>query len=431
MIKVEKIKETTVNIALLLKQVSSISRYYEKIEKNMGFKFNIFSVTKIELKEVATHSAMLSELLNPNGSHGQGAIFLKSFIEIVCEKLNFTETDLNNAKVFKEKSYNNGKERIDIVIELKNRNIFIENKIDASDGDRQIQRYCELGKKLDKEVHVLYLTKHGSEAPDASHNGARYTPISYSHDISRWLEDCIKSVALIPVVREAIVQYLYLVKKITGLAMSDEFNKEIVELLLKDDNVKYAQQVANSIAYAKGEILFRFFNAISSALEKEKYPRVNISNKERIYDKIKCEKFFEIKRSAKYFGFFSDIGVADTLFHVQVADTWLHYGFVRITDENSVISLSKPTTDDCRCGFEKRDWQTIKWCSKSLFDVYSNCDNLLTLNKKENTDNFIKKCLEDIECMVKSNRLAPSEAGLQSNKDSDDSASNDIVDADT
>jgi hypothetical protein len=92
-------KTAATNVELLLNQVSGISRYYDKIEKSMGVRFNIFSITKIERYEVNTHSAMLSELLNPNGSHGQGAIFLKSFIEIVYgDKLKITEADFDNAK---------------------------------------------------------------------------------------------------------------------------------------------------------------------------------------------------------------------------------------------------------------------------------------------------------------------------------------------
>ena len=71
------------SIQNLLTQVSSLSEKYDKILKETGEDFNIFKILKMESKEVKTHSAFLSELLNPKGSHGQNDIFLKLFIEVV------------------------------------------------------------------------------------------------------------------------------------------------------------------------------------------------------------------------------------------------------------------------------------------------------------------------------------------------------------
>ena len=48
--------------------------------------FNIFSILNVDRDEVHTHSAMLSELLNPKGSHGQGDAFLKLFLKDVVHK---------------------------------------------------------------------------------------------------------------------------------------------------------------------------------------------------------------------------------------------------------------------------------------------------------------------------------------------------------
>ena len=39
--------------------------------------FNIFRLLGVARAEVTTHSAMLAELLNPDGSHGQGDRFLR------------------------------------------------------------------------------------------------------------------------------------------------------------------------------------------------------------------------------------------------------------------------------------------------------------------------------------------------------------------
>ncbi len=65
----------------LLSQVSSIIQQYEKVAELTGENFNVFKILKVETKEVKTHSAFIAELLNPQGSHGQGDVFLKLFVE--------------------------------------------------------------------------------------------------------------------------------------------------------------------------------------------------------------------------------------------------------------------------------------------------------------------------------------------------------------
>jgi non-canonical (house-cleaning) NTP pyrophosphatase len=52
----------------LLNEVSEKLRNFEESQKKEGGIFNIFSITKIERREVDTHSAMIAELLNPRNS---------------------------------------------------------------------------------------------------------------------------------------------------------------------------------------------------------------------------------------------------------------------------------------------------------------------------------------------------------------------------
>ena len=72
----------------LLHQVSTISKKYEEIKKITGEDFNIFKVLKVERKEVQTHSAFLSELLNSDGTHGLQDYFLNIFLQLQIEKQN-------------------------------------------------------------------------------------------------------------------------------------------------------------------------------------------------------------------------------------------------------------------------------------------------------------------------------------------------------
>jgi hypothetical protein len=62
----------------VLQQVSLINDKYRQITELTGEGFNIFRILKVETKEVRMHSALISDLLNPNGSHGKADAFYNS-----------------------------------------------------------------------------------------------------------------------------------------------------------------------------------------------------------------------------------------------------------------------------------------------------------------------------------------------------------------
>ncbi len=78
--------ENTHKLQHLLNNVAIISKKYNDIAKTTGESFNIFSIMNMEWNEVYTHSAIIGELLNPNGSHNFGSIFLDSFLAILNKK---------------------------------------------------------------------------------------------------------------------------------------------------------------------------------------------------------------------------------------------------------------------------------------------------------------------------------------------------------
>src|SRR5690606_8756768 len=135
----------------------------------------------METAEVKTHSKLLAELLNPNGSHLQGDIFLKLFVEYLnnlktSEKNFFLPDDhkiqLNTEKSIVQIEKHIGKRnddeggRIDICIiedeSAKQNLICIENKIYAGEQDKQMQRYGNYAKNYTKS-HLFYLTLWGNE----------------------------------------------------------------------------------------------------------------------------------------------------------------------------------------------------------------------------------------------------------------------------
>ena len=64
------------SIEHLLNEIRTINESYERLAKLSGEHFNIFNVLGMTTNEVYCHSAFITELLNPKGSHDQGNVFL-------------------------------------------------------------------------------------------------------------------------------------------------------------------------------------------------------------------------------------------------------------------------------------------------------------------------------------------------------------------
>ena len=86
---------------LILQKISTIVDAYEAKKKANASDFNIFSITGIHYKELPICS-FLRELLDPQGSHMQGSLFLKTFIKQVLRQNIFADEDYDKAKVYKE-----------------------------------------------------------------------------------------------------------------------------------------------------------------------------------------------------------------------------------------------------------------------------------------------------------------------------------------
>ena len=66
-------------IESMLNQIKLVSDKHTEIEKITGSVFNVFEILGLSTREVRTHSAFISELLNSKGSHKQEEwkLFLK------------------------------------------------------------------------------------------------------------------------------------------------------------------------------------------------------------------------------------------------------------------------------------------------------------------------------------------------------------------
>lgn len=267
----------------LLQHVFIIQKKYDEFAKITGENFNIFSVLKMDSKEVRMHSAFIGELLNPNGSHGLKELPLKIFIDLLQSKYNKTEINEGETKLIVDKFILNTESaittvekyigftnedkteggRIDIIIEDKNKNaIIIENKIYAIEQRNQLIRY----NNYSKHTPILYLTLDGS--PPTSHGELKenidYFNISYKEDIKDWLKLCLKEAVEFPMLREVIKQYLYLIKKLTNQTTNKKMEEEILEnIVTNSKNIEGALVIAGiGPQKIKMEICKRLFDKI-------------------------------------------------------------------------------------------------------------------------------------------------------------------------
>lgn len=267
----------------LLQQISIVQKKYDDLAEYSGEHYNVFDILGVRSNELS-HSAILTNLLNAKGTHGQNELFLRLFLETIIIAFkndkskvkffnNFSDFDSKNSKAEKEKfagkviyeAEQGG--RIDIIINDGKKNIIIENKVYAGDQPKQLARYNE----FDNNAPILYLTLNGKDAsPDSIgttlKNGIHYICISYQNEITFWLEKCIKEMANKPIIRETLNQYLFLIKSLTNQSNNNKMSDEIVNIILKDES---NFQSALEIIKIQDKIKIKLIEYIISKLEKK------------------------------------------------------------------------------------------------------------------------------------------------------------------
>jgi hypothetical protein len=349
-------------VQLLLDQAGGLVREAKTKLAASGELFNLFTITRIERAEVNTHSAMIAELLSPEGRHGQGVHFLELFLST----MDFAhECSLNEARVQKEQTFA-GYGRVDVVIHLRDHLILIENKIDALDGNQQLKRYDDIGKASGKKWQLWYLTKKGTDAQASSHCDVSYRRLSYQEHILDWLERCISSSSETPALQHALIQYKNLVQKITGRAMAHTTRNALIDLLTAGDNLQAAEAIAQALPHAKGKVLFGYFEAVRRALSERYAPMpspIDFAGHESI--EANCCKWFMPKAlRLKNVGMFFDIGVEGVLLRIEVATDALHYGVVPVSNGKLASDgrLLAPIPQ-LPLHLMQRNWNAFNWYS--------------------------------------------------------------------
>lgn len=151
----------------------------------------VWAVAGLKRDEVR-NAAVLAWFLNPRGSHGYGPEILRRFLARAAEMAPgwpVVSGDLASARVCtEERPLGSDRDRVDIAIDGDDFCFFVEVKIDAPEGQNQLNRYLETlsGKAsaLRKQhIGVIYL----SSRP-ASTSGERISVLTWRHVATVLLE---------------------------------------------------------------------------------------------------------------------------------------------------------------------------------------------------------------------------------------------------
>lgn len=163
--------------------------------------FNIFKTLGVENKEVII-CRFLGELLNPNGSHGQGGRFLEIFLAEVLHIDPSSVLHSTKGPSVKLEEQIDSERRVDIVIHggeyaaSKETILPIEVKIWADDQKHQLYDYYQYYFGDDVEKKIYYLTPTGRMPSDKSIIGANRKRLpdknigilSFHEHIINWLQ---------------------------------------------------------------------------------------------------------------------------------------------------------------------------------------------------------------------------------------------------
>ena len=242
--------------------------------------YNIFTLFHDFSDEVNLHSNFIASLLDPNGDHYKGDLFLKLFLE-TCGIDDFS-IDTGRATVFKEFKH------IDIYISDGKKHIILENKVYAKDQPTQIARYIKAIKKEgaeDEDIYVLYLHPDRELPKENSLGGYKlnqdntklekdgssinFKVISYGKEILEWIDRCKNEVSNLTDLNVFLSQYKDVIEMIYDrYKRIDEMETANLVEIFKE-NYTAVSEIASNYQETRKKIIDEFFENVKENLEKD------------------------------------------------------------------------------------------------------------------------------------------------------------------
>lgn len=219
--------------------------------------YNFFDVLAIGENEKVM-CRFLADLLSPDGAHGLGGLFLRSFLREVLPGIPLGDALLSRTTSQTEFPIS-GDRRIDIVLQNSRYFIPIEVKINAGEQPGQCYDYCQYA----KNAPLVYLTKFGTAPSEYSRkkpDGTDILPldrircVSWSGHICRWLTDLLPQ--LDGPLKTAVTQYIEAIHMFT--------DKQEWKIMEKEQSIQAA--LTSPMFFHAGLELERSMNAAKIAL---------------------------------------------------------------------------------------------------------------------------------------------------------------------
>lgn len=264
-----EIEELLKNVAFKIGTLNEAKRLYAN---RLAPDFNIFDYMRDNEMGL---SRCIASLLNPSGTHGQGSLFLKSFLERIDKVLsenelviNWADTVTDGCQVSLEKQAI-GLRRIDVYLRFNNGEIIgIENKPWAWDQKDQLKDYAKFieSQASGKKWLIIFLSNNDPASSEFSINkedreklesSGNFVWLDYA-ELVEWLEFCAQNSKALNV-RIFIEELAKFVKtKINGELDMSEIT-EVKSIILKStNNFKKAFHIFKTIKTLKKTYLTSF-----------------------------------------------------------------------------------------------------------------------------------------------------------------------------
>ncbi len=256
----------------LLSRISDSMKDQENVPYTPQPEYNIFHILGVAEKEVIM-CRFLADLLNPEGAHACGILFLKSFLEHISNSYGMSDILLAHTDVITEFVIDS-EHRIDIVIQNAQRFIPIEVKIYAGEQEGQCYDYYNYAKSVDSDTFLIYLTRFGdmpSQYSRKNKNGDELVPtekikcISWEKDIYTWLSELL--IRLDEPLRQFILQYMNAIRSIADRTDEKMMERNLEILYASADFFNAGIQIEKSMKAAKVNLIRLVFDDFKRAME--------------------------------------------------------------------------------------------------------------------------------------------------------------------
>lgn len=229
--------------------------------------YSVFQVLGVAWDEVKM-CRFLANLLDPEGDHSCGTLFLNSFLRVLLPECSMSAALLTHTSVTTEFPLKNGR-RIDIVLRNSRYFIPIEVKIGAPEQEGQCYDYYQYA----QNAPLVYLTRFGGAPSEYSlkeKGGPDMLPpehircISWSRDISRWLDGLLPE--LNGPVKALVEQYIDTIYDIADERGSRVMEQSVQAALTSPELFGAGLELERSMKQAKLALLRSVFDCFKEEM---------------------------------------------------------------------------------------------------------------------------------------------------------------------